>query len=167
MSPSLPTRLAAALAAATLASATLPAAAQTIYKLIDKNGKVTYAEKPPKDFDGQVIPMTIDPKANIATFPKAAPAKGEGAKPTLEEARVKREGAEERVKNARERLEAARKELADARENPREGEITWLGKVGGGARPVPTEAYEARLKALEENVKAAEEEVDRAEREAR
>ena len=32
-----------------------PGAAQTVYKLIDRNGKVTYSEEPPKDFDGKVI----------------------------------------------------------------------------------------------------------------
>ena len=40
-----------AVACAFFASA---ACAQTLYKLVDKNGKVTYSESPPKDFDGQV-----------------------------------------------------------------------------------------------------------------
>src|SRR5580704_10815022 len=47
------------------------ALAQTVYKLIDKNGKITYSEEKPKNFDGQVIPMNIDPNANTATLPKA------------------------------------------------------------------------------------------------
>ena len=47
------------------------ALAQTLYKLIDKNGKITYSEEKPKNFDGQVIPMNIDPNANTATMPKA------------------------------------------------------------------------------------------------
>ena len=36
-----------------LAAFALGASAQTLYKLIDRNGKVTYAEKPPKDFDAE------------------------------------------------------------------------------------------------------------------
>ena len=49
------------------------ASAQTLYKLIDKNGKVTYSESPPKDFDGKVQRMDIDPKANTATLPRYTP----------------------------------------------------------------------------------------------
>ena len=54
------------------------ASAETFYKLIDSNGKVTYSEKPPKDFDGKVIRLDIDPNANTATLAKP-PAKGETA----------------------------------------------------------------------------------------
>ena len=61
-----------AVALALCAVATL-AAAQTLYKLIDKNGKVTYSEEPPKNFDGKVIRMDIDPNANRATLPKYEP----------------------------------------------------------------------------------------------
>jgi hypothetical protein len=42
--------------------------------------------------------------------------------------------------------------------------VERVGNVGGGARPVPTEAYEKRLAALEEAVRAAEEEVRRAQK---
>jgi len=50
----------------------LPAAQTTLYKLIDKNGKVTYSDSPPKNFDGQVIPVDIDTKRNtaIASWPR-------------------------------------------------------------------------------------------------
>ena len=44
------------------------AAQTTLYKLIDKNGKVTYSDSPPKNFDGQVIPVDIDTKRNSATI---------------------------------------------------------------------------------------------------
>src|ERR1700733_2938822 len=46
------------------------ASAEVLYKLIDKNGKVTYSEEKPKSFDGQVIRIDIDPNANTATLPK-------------------------------------------------------------------------------------------------
>jgi hypothetical protein len=118
------------------------AQAQTLYKLIDKNGKVTYSESAPKpgEFDGQVIRIDINPKANTATLPQAA---GRNA--------------------GQEALEAARKALAQAQENPGEGEVSWIGNKGGGTRSVPSDSYRARLDKLEADVKAAEEELRRAE----
>lgn len=69
-----------------------------------------------------------------------------------------------RLEAAREKLEAARKALQDATDNPREGEVQRVGKVGGGTRPVPSEDYQKRIAALEENVRKAEEELRAAER---
>jgi hypothetical protein len=143
--------------------AALPAAAdsQTVYKLVDKKGKVTYAEKAPKDYDGQVIRMEIDLKANTAVLPK--PGQAPTAFPTLELSpqEVRRIDADLRLARAEEALEAAKKALKDGQE-PTEDEVTRLGKAGGGTRPVFTEAYQNRIKALEEDVKNAEAEVERA-----
>jgi hypothetical protein len=150
----------AALATALSVSAT---AAQTLYKLIDKDGKVTYSEKPPKDFQGKVIRMEIDPKANTATLPS-------GSRPETEAQRIIRRptpdtpGRADPVRAAREKLEAAQKALQDATDNPREGEVRRMGNVGGGTRPVPTEDYQKRLDALQENVRKAEEELRLAQR---
>ena len=135
----------------------LDAQAQTLYKLIDKNGKVTYAEKPPKDFDGKVIRLDIDPNANTATLPKAAAQPAEGAR------RVD-SAAPDRIKAARERAESARKAYEDALNNPGEGEVTRVGNVGGGTRPVFSEAYSKRLADLEQAAKEAEDDLKRAER---
>jgi hypothetical protein len=147
------------LAAAALALAQ-PAAAQTLYKLIDKNGKVTYSDSPPKDFDGKVVPVEIDPNRNRATILPPGTASD-----VLSSDKAQARGdADARLKQAQARLEAARKELAFARDNPREGEVERIGNVGGGARPVPTEAYERRLAGLEKAVKDAEEELRLAER---
>jgi hypothetical protein len=135
------------------------AAAQTLYKLIDKNGKVTYVDTPPKNFDGQVIPVDIDTKRNSATI--TTPGTAQGA-----QAFDKRQAADanqaERVKAAQQKLDAAKKALADARENPQEGEVNRVGNVGGFTRPVPTEAYEKRLAMLEDAVRAAEAELRQA-----
>ena len=140
--------------AVALAAFALGASAQTLYKLIDRNGKVTYAEKPPKDFDGKVIRMDVDPNANTATLPK----------PTVPLVDPSRDASNERVKSAREKLEAAKKALQEARDNPGEGDVERVGNKGGGARPVPSEEYSKRLSKLEEAVKEAEEELKRAER---
>jgi hypothetical protein len=40
--------------------------------------------------------------------------------------------------------------------------VRFIGKVGGGARPVPTEAYQQRLADLERAVKEAEDELSSA-----
>jgi hypothetical protein len=138
--------------------AALPAAAQTVYKLIDKDGKVTYSEAPPKHFDGQVIRIDIDPNRNTATLgvDRGQPKEAGQPKPGPN---AEAPSAGERLDKAREKLDAARKALQDAKDNPGEGDIQWLGKVGGGARPVPTEAYQQRLANLERAVKEAEDEV--------
>jgi exonuclease VII small subunit len=146
------------LACAVLLAAAAPIAlAQTVYKLIDRHGKITYAEEPPKYFDGQVIRIDIDPNANRATLaaPKPVhPTASTETKPAAAEAT----GAQ-KLEVARQRLEAARKALEDARDKPGDGDIRFIGNAGGGTRPVPTEAYEQRLANLERAVKEAEDEV--------
>jgi hypothetical protein len=130
-----------------------PAFAQTLYKLVDKNGKVTYSESPPKEFDGTVTRMDIDPKANTATLPKGdalkAPPAVAAESPALREARAK--------------ANIARKKLDEARNNPGPDDIQRVGTVSGGARAVPTEAYTKRVADLEEDVRRAEAEVQRLE----
>jgi len=143
--------------------AALPAAAQTVYKLIDRNGKVTYAEEPPKSFDGKVIRIDIDPNANRATLGGTGPAAKAGAdtaKPAASPAaKPAAPSAEDRLEEARQKLEDRQKELAEAREHPRDDEIRWIGNAGGGTRAVPTDAYQQRLASLERAVKEAEDEV--------
>ena len=126
------------------------AGAQTLYKLIDKNGKVTYSETPPKDYDGQVIRMDIDPNANRATLPKLPP----------EQLRPDTGIAPPAVREAKSNLVRAQRLLDEAKLNP---ETQRVGTVGGGAREIQTEAYQQRIARLEEAVKKAEEEVRRAE----
>lgn len=145
------TTLAFALALAAAATATQ---AQTLYKLIDKNGKVTYSESVPKDFPGQVIRIDVNPEANRASLPKFEP----GSAPPA--------GGDSRsssVSTAREKVEAAKKALQQARDNPSEDEIQRIGTTKGFARPVETDAYKAKLARLEQDVKDAEEELRRAE----
>ena len=134
------------------------ASAQTLYKLIDKNGKVTYSESPPKDYDGQVIRIDIDPNANRATLPKLP----------ADQLRPKEEFAPPQVLEARSKLARAQRNLQEARDRPGEGDVQRVGSVGGaGAREVMTEAYQQRLAKLEQEVKDADEEVRRAEQQKR
>ena len=134
------------------------ASAQTLYKLVDKNGKVTYSEAAPKpgEFDGQVIRIEVNPNANTATLPRFEPKASEPA--TNPGGR-----AVPTTAGAREKLEAARKALAEARDNPSPDDVTRMGTKGGFARPVESDSYKAKLEKLEADVKAAEEELKRAE----
>jgi hypothetical protein len=63
------------------------------------------------------------------------------------------------VTAARERRDAARKALADARDHPGPDDMRFLGKVGGGSRAVPTDAYQQRLDGLERALKEAEDDL--------
>ena len=144
--------------AALLLVAATGAAAQTLYKLVDKNGKVTYTQEEPKGFDGTVSRIEVDPKANTATLPKfTPPAK---AAPAAQKGADKPQPAA----TPQERLERARRDLANAIANPGPDDVTRVGNVAGGTRPVPTDAYLKRLGTLEQAVKDAEEEVRRTSR---
>jgi hypothetical protein len=149
-----------AVAAAALCAGASMAGAQTLYKLIDKNGKVTYTETPPKDFPGQVIRIDVNPEANRATLPKLEPRQ---AAPDEGRAASGGSTASAGVATARERLEAVQRALQQARDNPSEEEVQIIGNKGAGVRFVPTEVYRAKLEKLEQDVKAAEEELRRAE----
>ena len=135
------------------------ASAQTLYKLVDRNGKVTYTQEEPKGFDGTVTRIEVDPNANKATLPKYAP-------PAKATAGAERAVGEKVAPAAspQDKLERARRELANAIANPGPDDVTRVGNVGGGTRPVPTDAYRKRLGALEQAVKDAEDEVRRSAR---
>ena len=141
--------------------------AETLYKLIDKNGKVTYSQEKPKDYDGQVIPITIDPNANTttSTVPKAnfsKPAPGTEGVPATNPDEKKAKG--DPVKLAQDRLDKAKAALQDAQDNPSDSDFRWIGNVGGGTRRQPTEEYQKRLEKLEQNVRDAEDNLKQAER---
>jgi len=132
------------------ATAAQSASAETLYKLVDKKGRVTYTQEKPKDFDGEVIPVEIDMNANKATLPKFTPAPAPAVAP--------KSGAASRdsVALARARVEAARRAYDDARNNPSDADATYIGNKGGGTRRVFTEEYLQRLARLENELKDAE-----------
>ncbi len=172
-------RIITLIVAAGLAAGMQCADAQTLYKLIDKSGKITYSEAKPKDFDGQVIELNIDPNANTATLPKYTnPAPGkEGGPPA-----PGKQGATTKVDPvaaAQARLDKAKAALQEAKDNAQDSDYNYLGtkgaasrsnggggvgvngsgagvQNGGGSRRVPSEAYQARLDQLEKDVQDAE-----------
>lgn len=162
------TRLVAILAPSLLVAAFGASALdrQVVWKLVDKKGKVTYVDKaPPREFDGKVTRIEVDLKANAATLVNV----GESSPPVLlplTAPELKRVKADAELAQAAEKLEAAKK-AREAANEPTPEETQWMGKKGGGARPVPTEAYHARVKKLDEALKAAEEDFERARKAAR
>lgn len=94
-----------------------PAAAQTMYRWTDAQGRVQYSDRPPKEFKGEVVKIEADvqppPPPPVA---RPLPAKVEPAKPADKadgdlnsRLRANREKLAADVERARERLEAAKK----------------------------------------------------------
>ena len=148
--------LAKALALVALCTA-FTASAQTLYKLIDKNGKVTYSNEEPKDFDGKVIRIEVDPKANTATLPKFQPAAPSS----------RASGSSVDVRALQEKVAERRAALEKAKNNPGDDDVQWVGNANGGTRAVPTEAYQHRLAELEHSLKEAEDELHAAQKKGR
>ena len=146
-----------------LALAGTPALAQTIYKLIDKNGKVTYSDSAPKNYDGQVIPVEIDTRSNVAQPPKIPPGGSPPISPYAAQKELARNEAMLRLNQARDRFNAA-KEAFDGGKDPQTDEYqTLVQQGGGGGRRVPNDSYYERQKALEESYKKAERDLSEAE----
>ncbi len=148
---------------------------QTVYKQVDKDGKVTYTDTPPKKEGGKEskdqavvksVPVPIDSKSNLIKGIDAATVKATAK--TLDEQAGKRTAETElldnRVESARVALEAAKKardEGQTLRENER---YVVAGKDGQPGRIFPKPEYLERLKQLDEAVKLAEEQLAEAER---
>ncbi|HEY2629720.1 MAG TPA: hypothetical protein VGI57_11360 [Usitatibacter sp.] len=138
--------------------------AQTLYKLIDKDGKITYSESKPKEYDGQVIQLNIDPNANTATLPKANFGKPAPGTETGGPKGAPKKGVVDPVKAAQERLDRAKAALQNAKDHPGEGDTLMVGKVGGGVRTIPSEDYQKKIQQLEQDVKDAEDNLTLAEK---
>lgn len=143
-----------------------PAAAQgpqVLWKLVDKQGRVTYSDQPPKDFDGVATRLDLPIETRIAPAPTAAAptASGGTAKPPTSAPAPSAE-----LLRARAKLEEARKAYESGKEAGPE-DVVWIGRKGGGARPEISDSYAARVRQLEEAVKLAEGEVQRLEQGSR
>lgn len=139
-----------------------PAAAQTLWKYTDKDGKVTYSDRVPKAGE-KAEPVSTNPSANIIDAPRAKPAaaaKAEDTKAGASEAEKQRESLRKLWETAKTELEKARKDLADGRE-PTDDERQIV--VGRDAKGNPTgintivrkQSYYERIATLEEAVRKA------------
>lgn len=140
----------------------------TLYKHVDKDGKVTYTDKPPaKDASaakevGSTKALNMDKERNVIKAPPKssdAPDK-RGAE---NKARTAESAKEKEYEDARKAYEAARA-AQDAGKDPKDDEWRTIGASKGAPARVPTEAYAERLKRLEAAVAAAEKRLRDAER---
>jgi hypothetical protein len=152
--------------------------AQQLWKYVDKDGKVTYSDKPPRK-DEKAEPVKHDPNANIIQSPKARAQSDPGssresgrAGRSAEQSAADRASAREALRMA---VEQAREELENARQALEEGRIPIEEDrrivVGRNEKGAPTGAnqvilkpeYHQRVASLEEAVKRAEMKLEAAE----
>lgn len=100
------------------ASLALPASAQVLFKLIDRQGRVTYSDREPKVFDGTVVRIETDTASNIVPSAKAGDAQRPASVPSewSENRRRSRDELEKKLRAAQSRVEAARKAKAEGDE---------------------------------------------------
>lgn len=138
--------------------------AQTLYKYVDKDGKVTYSDVPPKDGE-KASKVIVDKNVNITKL-NTKDASGKEQKFADVKARgdaraALRDKLQADVKTAEVNLEKAKKALEDGRV-PVEGETRIVvGKNSNSVQRTPE--YFARIEALEEALKKAEARVKEAE----
>lgn len=135
------------------------AGAETLYKLVAPDGKVTYVQEPPKSFNGKVIRLDIDTQANTAPGRRPSGVSNEEVIRSTPDA-----GRIDPLKAAQAKAQAARKAYETARDNPGEGDVQRVGNVRGGARPVFSDEYQKKLDKLEAEMKSADAEVEKLER---
>ena len=147
------------------------AQSSTVYKQVDKDGKVTYTEKTPakdakkdesKDTkDGKAAPGTVkklemDNERNvIKSLSSTTEREGGGAAKAVEKRLSRQEQLRNNLEEARRVVDEA-KEALESGKDPQDEE--WQTIVGAGGKParIPTEAYHQRIKDLEKAVKDAE-----------
>ena len=150
-----------------LIDAATEAHAQTLYKLTDSSGEVTYTDAVPKGFRGTVKRLDIDTSESVAVLTPGARGQAQATAPDYAEI-IRRRALvddEARIIQARERLEAARQALAAAQESSTPDDWIYFGPNNPlGMRRAPRPEYQARLENLERNVQIAEEQLRMAER---
>jgi hypothetical protein len=180
-----------ALALALALVVALPAPAQVLYKLIDRQGRVTYSDAVPKSFDGTVVRIEPDSSSNV--LPSGRPPEAEktpaAAAGMAEDRRRNREELEKKLRAAQARFEAAKKAVELGQE-PQPGEMQTVQRrqppLKRGESPprpncyqvvdpngvaslvcpqqVPQDSYYERRRKLDQELRLAEEELAQAER---
>ncbi len=139
----------------------LTVTAQTVYKQVDKDGKVTYTDKPSsKEQPAQKV--DIDTERNIAKPLGSRPVQAKESAANQLKRRAESDAAfEKEVAQARAKLDLAKDELARGKE-PQEDDWMTVGAQAGKPARILNEAYFDRVKQLEAAVRQAEEELDKA-----
>ncbi len=167
----LESRFVASLALLVLTLGCEAANAQVLYKLVDRNGKVTYTDTVPKDFAGRVIPLQVDPGSNSQDPSPTMGQGGEGRGEDRGQGNPRRSPANDEapIEAARRKAHAARKAFEDARDNSTPDDWVYVNPDRNpvGLRRFRKPEYEARLAELERKAILAEQELDKLERERR
>lgn len=179
----------AALVAAVACLVVAEAGAQVLYKLIARDGKVTYSDHAPKNFDGQVVRIETDTASNVLPSRPAAAAPASPATSVANQRAANRESLEKALRAAQAKVDAARKAKAEGGE-PGSDEMQVIQKryaplkagqdpprancrnaLDAAGKPyllcaaqVPGEAYYDRQKRLDGELEQALAELEQAER---
>lgn len=154
-----------------VACSVLAAQAQGLWKYTDKDGKVTYSDKAPKNGE-RAEPVIADTTGTVIPAGKnQSSGKPQSSSPVSERA-AEREKYRKALDTARDELEKAKKALEDGQDPTQEERLIVVGR---GAKGQPTGVnsinrkpeYYVRIAALEEDVKRAEEKVAVTERDFR
>jgi uncharacterized protein YhaN len=140
-----------------------PAIADTIYKTVDREGRVTYSSSPPKagERGATAVELKVDPDRNVIPAEKT-PQIEQLEQVQREQWQEQRLGEQREQRDRRERIADAEEELRAAEEALREGQVTqpgdFLGRKDGGVRPSP-QRFE-RLDRLQQAVERARENLE-------
>lgn len=101
-----------------LAGAGAASAQQVLYKLIAKDGRITYSDHAPKNFDGQVIRLEPDTESNLVPFkrPPTVTPSTSGSSTYGADRTANREALAKALRAAQDKVEAARKAKAQGGE---------------------------------------------------
>ncbi|MBL8517081.1 MAG: DUF4124 domain-containing protein [Betaproteobacteria bacterium] len=148
----------------------------TVYKHVDKDGKVTYSEKPPakdgpkadaKPEKPAAKKLDMDKERNVikSYVPKSS-SEGESGTRAFDKRLERNNQLQAKLEEAQKELDEARAAL-EAGKDPQDDEWQTVGAASGRPTRIPTEAYHQRVKSLEQAVKNAEEKLKRVEVEVR
>ena len=135
------------------------AAAETLYRYIDKNGKVTYSDKrPTRPNQAQALKLQPGPNAADVEAGRAREQRIKDVEQSYAQAPKLKAQREKEHQDAVDALDKAKKALETARAP--DASDRQSGKYGSRTTP----EYLERVKALEEAVKTAEQNVEKATR---
>ncbi len=145
------------------------AVAQSLYKLVDRHGKVTYSDSVPRGFEGRVVPMLIDAGQPSPGTDGSGESAGRSETATGRDVRRRPADYENALEAARRKARDARKAYEDARDNSTAEDWVYVNPDRNpvGVRRFPKPAYAARLEELERRAVLAERELEKLERDRR
>jgi hypothetical protein len=141
-----------------------------LYRIVDKDGRVTYTDTPPTpdqksrnvetDKGRNLVRVLSDKDRQQSQLPANAATPSSVASTSAADRAKKREELDSAVRKAEDSLKQAKK-TRDEGQDPQEGEQRIVVRQGGNS-VIRTEGYYARIERLDANVKRAEEALEKA-----